>query len=120
MFIAFLCATAAVAGAANIAIVDDVLEFDTPIGGAVVKGALHVGGEITAGTEKVKVIATLAKCTADSENNAEAIQVQQHVAVVAFPALAASTIYRCVAVSYGRTLLMLHFPLPQKKHPLKM
>lgn len=45
MFIAFLCATAAVAGAANIAIVDDVLEFDTPIGGAVVKGALHVGGD---------------------------------------------------------------------------
>ena len=71
-------ATALVAGTANIAVVDDTLEIDAPAGGAVVKASLFVEGGITAmaGIDKVDVLQTLAKCAADTENNAQSIQVQ--------------------------------------------
>ena len=75
---ALLCASVTGAGeGANIAVVDGVLELDTPIGGAVVKGALRVGGEIVAGPENVNVLASLGKTRADVESHAELIQVQQ-------------------------------------------
>ena len=76
--IALLCASVTGAGdGANIAVVDGVLELDTPIGGAVVKGALRVGGEIVAGPENVNVLGSLRKTRADVESHAELIQVQQ-------------------------------------------